>query len=184
MTHLCHRGCNFNPVSFCCLLHQKTDAVSAMMVGEVSNAPWCEMHCHVLHPDSVGKRSKVPKRTLPKTTTASFQKTVTWSCPSWSWLTCTIGPFRGLLATLSPRSTLSDNVKWWVSWVPITLLLCHRSPHEILTSVPDHTWETDMRCGEPAQGLTAWSTFNCLRCSQLPLRVRLPSCLNFPCKKS
>jgi hypothetical protein len=59
-----------------------------------------------------------------------------------------------------------------------------RTQHEILTSVPDHTWETDMRCGEPAQGLTAWSTFNCLRCSQLPLRVRLPSCLNFPCKKS
>ena len=51
ITHLCYYGYCFNPVSFYYLLDRtsgKTDAV----VAEVSNTPWNEMYCYVLHPQS------------------------------------------------------------------------------------------------------------------------------------
>jgi uncharacterized protein len=52
LTHLRYYGYNFNPVSFYYVLDRSTGAPAAV-VGEVSNTPWCEMHCYVLHPDSV-----------------------------------------------------------------------------------------------------------------------------------
>jgi len=64
MSHLCYYGYNFNPVSFYYILEKSTshedgsnDATLKIpaMVAEVSNTPWCEMYCYVLHPDSVDK---------------------------------------------------------------------------------------------------------------------------------
>jgi len=56
ITHLRYYGYNFNPVSFYILQSRGHDGdgeqISAV-VGEVSNTPWNEMHCYVLHPDSV-----------------------------------------------------------------------------------------------------------------------------------
>lgn len=52
LTHLEYFGYNFNPVSFYYLVHKSTHTLEAM-VGEVSNTPWTEMYCYVLHPDSV-----------------------------------------------------------------------------------------------------------------------------------
>lgn len=52
LTHLCYYGYNFNPVSFYYVVCKKTNQITAM-VGEVSNTPWTEMYCYVLHPDSV-----------------------------------------------------------------------------------------------------------------------------------
>lgn len=52
LTHLSYYGYCFNPVSFYYIQNKasgKTDAV----VGEVSNTPWNEMHCYVLHETSV-----------------------------------------------------------------------------------------------------------------------------------
>lgn len=57
ITQARYYGYCFNPVSFYYLqdrrhsssAHQKIDAV----VAEVSNTPWNEMHCYVLHPDSI-----------------------------------------------------------------------------------------------------------------------------------
>jgi DUF1365 family protein len=72
MTHLCYYGYNFNPVSFYYLLDRKTDTVSAM-VGEVSNTPWCEMYCYVLHPDSVDK-VEIPKDDSTKSKHYVFPK--------------------------------------------------------------------------------------------------------------
>lgn len=54
VTHLCYYGYCFNPVSFYYILRrddeeEKIDAI----VAEVSNTPWNEMQCYVLHPNSV-----------------------------------------------------------------------------------------------------------------------------------
>jgi len=52
VTHLSYYGYCFNPVSFYYIQNkqtQKTDAV----VAEVSNTPWGEMYCYVLHEKSV-----------------------------------------------------------------------------------------------------------------------------------
>jgi len=68
VTHLRYYGYCFNPVSFYYLLSKQQKASSSSssengdddvvgvvdaVVGEVSNTPWNEMHCYVLHPDSV-----------------------------------------------------------------------------------------------------------------------------------
>ena len=51
LTHLEYFGYNFNPVSFYYLVNKSTQQLDAML-GEVSNTPWTEMYCYVLHPDS------------------------------------------------------------------------------------------------------------------------------------
>jgi uncharacterized protein len=55
LTHLCYYGYNFNPVSFYYIVkagNAEPVTVDAI-VGEVSNTPWTEMYCYVLHHDSV-----------------------------------------------------------------------------------------------------------------------------------
>eukprot|EP00529_Nitzschia_sp_RCC80_P025740 CAMPEP_0113468134 /NCGR_PEP_ID=MMETSP0014_2-20120614/15192_1 /TAXON_ID=2857 /ORGANISM="Nitzschia sp." /LENGTH=522 /DNA_ID=CAMNT_0000360501 /DNA_START=48 /DNA_END=1616 /DNA_ORIENTATION=+ /assembly_acc=CAM_ASM_000159 len=65
LTHLCYYGYNFNPVSFYYVIRKKNGSngsdddvndlqplVVEAMVGEVSNTPWNEMYCYVLHPES------------------------------------------------------------------------------------------------------------------------------------
>jgi uncharacterized protein len=52
VTHLCYYGYCFNPVSFYYLQNKKTLKMDTV-VAEVSNTPWNEMHCYVLHPDSI-----------------------------------------------------------------------------------------------------------------------------------
>jgi DUF1365 family protein len=54
LTHLCYYGYNFNPVSFYYVIDKKSNEIAAV-VGEVSNTPWTEMYCYVLHPDSIDK---------------------------------------------------------------------------------------------------------------------------------
>lgn len=54
LTHLCYYGYNFNPVSFYYVVDKKSNEIAAV-VGEVSNTPWTEMYCYVLHPDSIDK---------------------------------------------------------------------------------------------------------------------------------
>jgi len=68
VTHLCYYGYCFNPVSFYYLQERQTEtrAVAApprtvAVVAEVSNTPWLEMHCYVLHPDSVDMLAVVAK---------------------------------------------------------------------------------------------------------------------------
>lgn len=51
VTHLCYYGYCFNPVSFYYLQDKASNKLVAV-VGEVSNTPWNEMHCYVLHPES------------------------------------------------------------------------------------------------------------------------------------
>ncbi len=52
LTHLCYYGYNFNPVSFYYVVDKKSNEIEAV-VGEVSNTPWTEMYCYVLHPESI-----------------------------------------------------------------------------------------------------------------------------------
>jgi uncharacterized protein len=52
VTHLTYYGYCFNPVSFYYVKDRRTDEIGAV-VGEVSNTPWNEMYCYVLHPDSI-----------------------------------------------------------------------------------------------------------------------------------
>ena len=63
LTHLRYYGYNFNPVSFYYIIEKVTSSGGddekklhenvVAIVGEVSNTPWQEMYCYVLHPDSV-----------------------------------------------------------------------------------------------------------------------------------
>jgi uncharacterized protein len=55
LTHLCYYGYNFSPVSFYYIVKadNKVTVTVDAIVGEVSNTPWTEMYCYVLHPDSV-----------------------------------------------------------------------------------------------------------------------------------
>ena len=64
VTHLAYYGYCFNPVSFYYVLKRKqrldngnngSDEVEEIdaIVAEVSNTPWNEMQCYVLHPDSI-----------------------------------------------------------------------------------------------------------------------------------
>lgn len=70
LTHLCYYGYNFNPVSFYYIINKSSHAIEAM-VGEVSNTPWLEMYCYVLHPDSMDQVQV--KETTQKDTAASAQ---------------------------------------------------------------------------------------------------------------
>ena len=67
VTHLCYYGYNFNPVSFYYIINRQKPNMIDALVAEVSNTPWNEMHCYVLHPDSTdqvqtpdNKNSTVP----------------------------------------------------------------------------------------------------------------------------
>ena len=53
VTHLTYYGYCFNPVSFY-FIHERHTASQQLVcvIGEVSNTPWNEMHCYVLHPNS------------------------------------------------------------------------------------------------------------------------------------
>ena len=52
LTHLSYYGYCFNPVSFYYIQNKMTEKTDAV-VGEVSNTPWNEMHCYVLHEASI-----------------------------------------------------------------------------------------------------------------------------------
>jgi len=56
LTHLCYFGYCFNPVSFYYLLKKERNVDGGTtieaIVAEVSNTPWNEMKCYVLHPNS------------------------------------------------------------------------------------------------------------------------------------
>jgi uncharacterized protein len=58
VTHLTYYGYCFNPVSFYYIHDRKSRNIVAI-VGEVSNTPWNEMYCYVLHPDSVDEVTAV-----------------------------------------------------------------------------------------------------------------------------
>lgn len=70
LTHLCYYGYNFNPVSFYYIVEKKSNEIAAV-VGEVSNTPWTEMYCYVLHPDSV---DRVNTKTKSRKVEYSFPK--------------------------------------------------------------------------------------------------------------
>jgi uncharacterized protein len=70
LTHLCYYGYNFNPVSFYSIINKSSHTIEAM-VGEVSNTPWMEMYCYVLHPD--GMDQVQVEETTQKDTAASTQ---------------------------------------------------------------------------------------------------------------
>jgi uncharacterized protein len=55
LTHLCYYGYNFNPVSFYYIVNAENEesVIVDAIVGEVSNTPWTEMYCYVLHQNSV-----------------------------------------------------------------------------------------------------------------------------------
>ena len=53
LTHLRYYGYCFNPVSFYYILRRDADHKIDAIVAEVSNTPWNEMQCYVLHPDSI-----------------------------------------------------------------------------------------------------------------------------------
>lgn len=59
VTHLCYYGYCFNPVSFYYLQDKATDEL-VTVVAEVSNTPWNEMHCYVLHPSSIDQAEVLP----------------------------------------------------------------------------------------------------------------------------
>jgi uncharacterized protein len=73
VTHLRYFGYCFNPVSFYVIQDKLTDRIQAV-VGEVSNTPWNEMHCYVLHADStdhVRVATQVDDRSTTTTTTTT-----------------------------------------------------------------------------------------------------------------
>mmetsp|Transcript_32734 Transcript_32734/g.49332 ORF Transcript_32734/g.49332 Transcript_32734/m.49332 type:complete len:347 (-) Transcript_32734:1601-2641(-) len=55
LTHLCYFGYCFNPVSFYYILNKEKNNELDAVVAEVSNTPWLEMSCYVLHKDSIDK---------------------------------------------------------------------------------------------------------------------------------
>ena len=52
VTHLTYYGYCFNPVSFYYIHERHTSQKLVCVIGEVSNTPWNEMYCYVLHPNS------------------------------------------------------------------------------------------------------------------------------------
>jgi uncharacterized protein len=52
LTHLRYYGYCFNPVSFYYIVRRDNFQIDAV-VAEVSNTPWNEMQCYVLHPESI-----------------------------------------------------------------------------------------------------------------------------------
>ena len=71
VTHLRYYGYCFNPVSFYYIVERSTGRIDAV-VGEVSNTPWNEMQCYVLHPNSSHVASH---RRLAHSTNYVFSKT-------------------------------------------------------------------------------------------------------------
>jgi DUF1365 family protein len=72
---LSYYGYNFNPVSFYYIVCKKTNQLTAL-VGEVSNTPWTEMYCYVLHPDSVDQvQTKIKEIGQRQQYNYSFPKT-------------------------------------------------------------------------------------------------------------
>lgn len=64
VTHLTYFGYCFNPVSFYYFTKKgEDDNVIEAVVAEVSNTPWNEMRCYVLHPESVDVTTVKPGRT-------------------------------------------------------------------------------------------------------------------------
>jgi len=61
LTHLSYYGYCFNPVSFYYLQSKQTSKIEAI-VAEVSNTPWNEMQCYVLHKDSTDMKTVQPGR--------------------------------------------------------------------------------------------------------------------------
>ena len=81
VTHLCYYGYCFNPVSFYYILDRNSRKTNAIVL-EVSNTPWNEMQCYVLHPDSVDVERVQPGRPntsddgrMMESTNFEFQKT-------------------------------------------------------------------------------------------------------------
>lgn len=77
LTHLCYYGYCFNPVSFYYLQSKESNKIDAI-VTEVSNTPWNEMQCYVLHKDSVDVTVVKPGRSRQggqEGTNYLFQKT-------------------------------------------------------------------------------------------------------------
>ena len=64
VTHLSYYGYCFNPVSFYYILRRDSHKMDALVL-EVSNTPWNEMQCYVLHPSSIDVEHVQPGR--PKT---------------------------------------------------------------------------------------------------------------------
>jgi DUF1365 family protein len=64
VTHLSYYGYCFNPVSFYYILQRHGNKMDALVL-EVSNTPWNEMQCYVLHPHSMDVERASPGR--PKT---------------------------------------------------------------------------------------------------------------------
>lgn len=52
VTHLTYFGYCFNPVSFYYIHERNASQTLVCVIGEVSNTPWNEMYCYVLHPNS------------------------------------------------------------------------------------------------------------------------------------
>jgi uncharacterized protein len=89
VTHLCYYGYCFNPVSFYYVCHRQPAPPTTMtattmtqhqqeqhqlldcIVAEVSNTPWNEMHCYVLHRDSVDNVKVMAARTKAAATTTT-----------------------------------------------------------------------------------------------------------------
>jgi len=84
LTHLRYFGYCFNPVSFYFVMRRKDDKASTendlttthidAVVGEVSNTPWNEMYCYVLHPHSTDQ-VQCPSATSPSKLRYIFPKT-------------------------------------------------------------------------------------------------------------
>lgn len=82
VTHLCYYGYCFNPVSFYYVLQTESISKIDAIVLEVSNTPWNEMKCYVLHPSSVDVERVQPGKTRKRndgseihSTNYTFKKT-------------------------------------------------------------------------------------------------------------
>ena len=80
VTHLCYYGYCFNPVSFYYLQKKSNNSTTSnnnsnnnnnleVVVAEVSNTPWNEMHCYVLHPNSI---DEVQVKPMPETSAINY----------------------------------------------------------------------------------------------------------------
>jgi uncharacterized protein len=67
LTHLRYYGYCFNPVSFYYVVRRDTFQIDAI-VAEVSNTPWNEMQCYVLHENSIDIQQVKPGRSYQGST--------------------------------------------------------------------------------------------------------------------
>lgn len=102
LTHLSYFGYCFNPVSFYYILKDKEETCNTTkttikvkndtnieaIVAEVSNTPWNEMQCYVLHPDSIditdvreGRSKEGDHQVVNNTTQASTTKSINYIFP-------------------------------------------------------------------------------------------------------